>query len=105
MNPAAEFIKKYSSFALACHINPEGDAVGSLLAACHLLKKIGKAAVPYCRDPVPPNSRFLPGAEQIIRDKAKLPDAPAVIVLDCGDLERTGADFQSLRRQPPHPQY
>lgn len=101
MKAAVEFIKKYSSFALACHINPEGDAVGSLLAACHLLKKIGKAAVPYCRDPVPPNSRFLPGADSIVRDKAKLPDAPAVIVLDCGDLERVGADFHAFAANRP----
>ncbi|UKI37721.1 MAG: hypothetical protein L6V93_06360 [Clostridiales bacterium] len=35
-------IKNFDDFIIIPHINPDGDAVGSALALCDVLRKIGK---------------------------------------------------------------
>ncbi|HHD11256.1 MAG TPA: bifunctional oligoribonuclease/PAP phosphatase NrnA, partial [Deltaproteobacteria bacterium] len=58
---AIEEIKKGRRFLVISHVNPEGDAVGSLLGLALALKEAGKDVVPYLEDPVPEVLRFLPG--------------------------------------------
>jgi len=101
MNDAVKFISQYRTFVLAAHINPEGDAIGSALGLARILVDLGKTAAAYTRDPVPKAVSFLPGAETAIRDVAALPPAEAVIVLDCGDLERAGKEFAGQIRGRP----
>ena len=48
------------------HENPDGDAVGSLLAAGQILSAMGKRCVLACADDVPRRYRELPGAERIV---------------------------------------
>jgi len=86
-------VKKYNSFLITAHVNPEGDALGAELAFCALLKKLGKKAVIMNADAVPPAYGFLPGVNKI----RKLGGAGSsrirfdcMAVLDCADLERTG---------------
>lgn len=50
----ARAIAKQKSFLLTCHVTPEGDAIGSLLAMASLLKKIGKKVMIVCQDEFPP---------------------------------------------------
>ena len=40
----SEKIKDFNDFIIIPHINPDGDAVGSALALCDVLRKIGKTA-------------------------------------------------------------
>ncbi len=56
------------SQAILCvsHVNPDGDAVGSLLGMAWLLRSLGKAPTPALQDPVPESLRSLPGAGAII---------------------------------------
>ncbi len=35
-------LKKHDHFLLACHVLPEGDAIGSILALDSLLRRLGK---------------------------------------------------------------
>ena len=37
-----ETIKRNKTFLITAHVNLEGDALGSVLAAYHILKKLGK---------------------------------------------------------------
>ena len=42
-----------------CHRNPDGDALGSLTAACQILRReLQKTVVPVCVDPAPPPFSF-----------------------------------------------
>ena len=42
-----------NSILLCCHISPDGDAIGSLLAAGLTLRSLGKRVTMACGDPVP----------------------------------------------------
>jgi phosphoesterase RecJ-like protein len=74
------------------HINPDGDAIGSLLGLAHALRAIGKQPLPIASSPIPSNTRGLPGIEtvQIYQPGMKLPEADLVWLVDTATLERIG---------------
>ncbi len=74
---------------IVSHINPDGDAVGSLLGLGHMLRTAGLQVTLALADPVPDNLRFLPGVEAIRPRVSQRPDV--VIAVDSGDRERLGA--------------
>ena len=76
---------------LLTHKNPDGDALGSLLALFLVLNRIGKNITPACADPAPENFHFLPGVEKIVQD-FEATEFDLVIVLDCGDPHQTNFD-------------
>lgn len=86
-------------FLIACHENPEGDAIGSELALALALRKAGKTATVLNSDPVPDNLLFLPGADSVRSEEDGSRYEVAVIV-DCGSLERTGRVGSELRKCP-----
>ncbi len=86
-------------FLLACHENPEGDAIGSELALALSLRKMGKTATVLNADPVPGNLAFLPGADTVVASEDGSGYEVAV-VLDCGSPERTGRVGGELRKPP-----
>lgn len=79
-------------FLVAAHANPDGDALGSMLATAHGLRALGKEVVVYNKDGAPARLAFLPGADRIIHQVA---DAPfdATLVHDCGDPRLLGPGF------------
>ena len=83
-------LRKYDRFLIACHENPEGDAIGSELALALALRKMGKTATVLNADPVPRNLRFLKGADTVVfeEDGSKYDVA---VVVDCGSIDRTGS--------------
>ncbi len=58
-------LKNADNFMLCTHINPDGDAVGSLLAAGRLLRRMGKRVVLLSQDGVPKALQWLPDAERV----------------------------------------
>lgn len=72
------------------HINPDGDAIGSMLALGLAIKSIGTDVVVLKNDEIPEKYRFLPG-QKLLRACEQVAEAPElVIVLDCGDEDRLG---------------
>ncbi len=69
-----------------------GDAAGSTLAIVRWLKAIGKEYLAFSPEPIPDNLSFLPGVEEIVSDASQfdLSDFDLLLILDCGDLGRTG---------------
>jgi len=87
---AAEAIGGAPSVALACHVGPDGDALGSLLALHHLCRSQGKDSVASWPEPfeVASHYTFLPGLDSTTKP-ADFPEAPEVMVtFDCGSLDR-----------------
>lgn len=82
-------IVRAEKILLLTHESPDGDAVGSSLALKIALENLGKKVNSYCCDPVPWLFLFLPGANLIQQDFL-LGDYDLIIILDCGDLRRTG---------------
>jgi phosphoesterase RecJ-like protein len=92
-------LREKERFLIACHENPEGDAIGSELALALALRKMGKTATVLNADPVPGNLLFLPGADTIVfaEDGSKYDVA---VVVDCASPERTGRVSLELRKCP-----
>ncbi len=93
LEQAADLLKEKSSFVLTAHVNPDGDAVGSLLAMALMLRTMGKKVVCQIDDNLPGNFRFLSGFETIGRPsgtEGRL-DADLLVILDASDRRRVGA--------------
>jgi len=90
--PADKILKYLTSgekILLVIHKSPDGDTIASSLALYAVLKKMGKDADIVGKDEIPALFSFLPNACKIQNDFLQ-GDYDLVIVLDCGDLKRTG---------------
>ncbi len=92
-----EDIKKSSNIIVATHVNPDGDALGSLLGFALIMESLGKKVFCLLEKPVPKAYRFLPGAEKLSCDlqqcRSFIKDAGESLLavsLDCGDRFRLG---------------
>jgi bifunctional oligoribonuclease and PAP phosphatase NrnA len=90
-------INNSSKIAVTSHVQPDGDNIGSSLALCLALQKLGKKAVYVLDDNIPELYRFLKGAREVEKPSffTEL-DFDLVIALDCGDLERLGKVAQQI---------
>lgn len=96
---AAAFIREGSSFVIATHLNPDGDALGSALALAAGIRQTGRSALVYDRDGVIPGLEFLPGSGEILSSLAGIETAGMdLIVLDCNKPERAGVLGTPFRR-------
>ncbi|MGC2110044.1 MAG: bifunctional oligoribonuclease/PAP phosphatase NrnA [Candidatus Korobacteraceae bacterium] len=82
-------IGRRQKFILTSHARPDGDAVGSALACCQILRSMGKQASVVLSDGVPGVYSPLPFAELVLQDPGQAPDAEAVIILECDSVART----------------
>ncbi|MGH9153991.1 MAG: DHH family phosphoesterase [Acidimicrobiales bacterium] len=92
LDRAAEVIDAADELALACHVMPDGDALGSVLALHELCRANGKPSVASWSEPfeVGPHYRFLPGLA-LATKPADFPAEPEVMMtFDCGSMERLG---------------
>lgn len=96
---AAVALRHASSVAVCAHVRPDGDAVGSVLAATLLLRAAGVAAVPVLADdaPAPSTYSFLPGFA-LYAHVGDLEPPDALLALDSPTLDRLG-DAASLAQQ------
>jgi len=91
-------LQKGRRFLLVGHLRPDGDAIGSLAGLSCCLRKVGKQVEIGLVDPPPERFAFLLSGETVLKpDEIKL-DYDAVLVLDSGDLPRTG--FEEVLKQP-----
>jgi phosphoesterase RecJ-like protein len=92
LDRAVEAIGAADELALACHVSPDGDALGSLLALHELCRANGKPAVASWSEPfeVGPHYRFLPNLSQATKP-ADFPAEPELMMtFDCGSIDRLG---------------
>ena len=89
-------IREGRRFMVISHLNPEGDAIGSLLGLALALRADGKEAVAYLEDELPDMFDFLPGAETIVHDLKGEEAFDATIAVDCGQKERLGKGFNDF---------
>lgn len=89
---AVEHIEGASSIALACHLSPDGDALGSLLALALALEARGIALqAGWDEAPIalPAQYDFLPGAHLLTGADAFRP-ADVAVAVDCASADRLG---------------
>src|SRR5687768_15631385 len=78
-------------FLITSHARPDGDSIGSQLAMAYALEALGKEVRLVNADPAPEHYMEFPGLDriEIARDVVET-DAEALIVMESGDLTRTG---------------
>jgi phosphoesterase RecJ-like protein len=84
-----QHIQQRTRFVLTSHARPDGDAVGSALACCQVLRAMGKQADVVLHDGVPRIYRSLPFADQVVQSKVINGAYEAAIVLECDSIHRT----------------
>jgi bifunctional oligoribonuclease and PAP phosphatase NrnA len=87
-------------FLVVTHVNPDGDAVGSLLGMHLALTEMGKESLPLSRDRMPGLYHFLPGGEDLLTDSTRLEHVPDwIIALDVAAEHRISGDISRFRSQ------
>jgi phosphoesterase RecJ-like protein len=91
---AADVLSRATDVAMACHVNPDPDALGSMLGLSITLRARGTRTVcSFGSDPfhLPPWARELPGTEALVPPK-EFPREPEVMVtFDAASMDRLGS--------------
>jgi bifunctional oligoribonuclease and PAP phosphatase NrnA len=98
---ACELLAGAGEVALACHTDPDGDALGSMLALQRFLRRQGKEVVASYGAPVgdadnrqpmlvPPQYTFLPGLDDLTPARAFPREPELLVAMDTGTPERLG---------------
>ncbi len=82
-------IEQRGRFVLTSHARPDGDAIGSALACCQVLRAMGKQADVVLHDGVPRIYRGLPFADQVLQADRVADGYEAAIILECDSIHRT----------------
>lgn len=84
-------IKGARSVLTVCHVNPDPDAVGFVVALLLAVEALGGRATAVSSDPVPPIYDFIPHAHRVRQDPEPGVEYDLIVVGDCGDVARTGS--------------
>lgn len=88
---AAETLSVAPSVALACHVNPDTDALGSMLGLSNHLRAMGKRTVcSFPNDPFeqPRWAQMLPGTDALVPPSAFPNDPEVMVTCDVASLDR-----------------
>ena len=90
---ASAALEEASTVALACHVNPDADALGSMLGLSNHLRAMGKETIcSFPNEPfeAPRWTRMLPGSEALV-PPAEFPEHPGLMVTcDVASMDRLG---------------
>ena len=75
------------------HVDPDGDAIGSLLGLGWLLSARGTDVTLACQDPVPELCGWMPGSDKVVRRGTGAERYDLIVSLDCSDSRRMGQRF------------
>lgn len=98
LHEIVEALREGEAFLVAAHTNPDGDAVGSMLAMAGLLRGLGKTNI-HCisPDPVPYLYQWLPGAEDILDMTPPPPHFDTLVIVDVSQQLRIGKVAELIR--------
>ncbi|MCK4546276.1 MAG: bifunctional oligoribonuclease/PAP phosphatase NrnA [Candidatus Eisenbacteria sp.] len=85
----ARVLEDHDGFVILSHREPDGDSVGSQLALCSVLRRLGKRAWAVGEDPMPAIYRFLEGSVRLELPSA-VSDPQVFVVVDASNIGRVG---------------
>ncbi len=100
MKKIINHLKNSNHILIASHKNPDGDAIGSLIAMGLALEALNKNITLYNESPIPSAYRFLPSVERIVRQIKKTNTYDTAIILDCADFQRIGKISSVISKIP-----
>jgi phosphoesterase RecJ-like protein len=89
---AAAAVRDATQVALACHVNPDGDALGSMLGLFHVLRAAGYDVVASFPTPfvTAQHYREIPGLDALVPPQEFPGEPDVMLTFDCGSLGRLG---------------
>jgi phosphoesterase RecJ-like protein len=89
LQTAADLLQDAQRIAIISHIEPDADAVGSILGLAGGLRQLGKDVTVALSDAIPPYAEFLAGASDIVYE---WPEEPfdVYVFADAADIHRVG---------------
>jgi bifunctional oligoribonuclease and PAP phosphatase NrnA len=96
----ADAIREHDRFLVVTHENPDGDALGSLLASSLALRQLGKDGVMYLpgTTPLPREYAFMP-LDDLVREPPADAADRVLLAVDCAQEDRIG-DEAAISRAP-----
>lgn len=95
----ANLLKNAKCVVVACHVRPDGDALGSGFGLCRALENAGKRAYMLLEEAPPPRLNILPGMATYYKQlPEKLSDIDLFVTVDCADESRIGDSSVSYAR-------
>jgi phosphoesterase RecJ-like protein len=88
-----ERVSNANTILLVTHVNPDGDALGSLIGLMMALPQLTEATIiPVVQQPIPQYLEWVPGSEQSIALTADKPwpNPDLIITVDCASADRLG---------------
>jgi phosphoesterase RecJ-like protein len=87
----ADALRRHDRFLVVTHENPDGDALGSMLAVTLALRQLGKDAVMYLpgATPLPREYAFKP-LDELVREAPADAGERVLLAVDCAKAERIG---------------
>ena len=101
LGAVADALRSHDRFLLVTHENPDGDALGSLLAMKLALDSLGKDSEMYLYGdaPLPREYAFMP-LEGLLREPPEDAAERVLVALDCANEQRMGPDTTLLEQAP-----
>ncbi len=75
---------------ITCHLGPDGDAMGSMVALASVLRARGKRATLYNPDLVPRRLKWMPLTKSLVHRLAAGSKYELTVIVDCGDEKQLG---------------
>ena len=101
IDAAVEALRSHDRFLVTTHENPDGDALGSLLAVTLALRGLGKDATMYLAGhaPLPGEYAFM-ALDELAREVPADAGERVLLAVDCANESRIGPDPEILHRAP-----
>jgi phosphoesterase RecJ-like protein len=90
---AADVLRDAADVSIACHVNPDADALGSMLALADVLAtRHAEVVCSYPNDPLdlPAWASLLPGLHRLVGPREFPAEPPVMVTCDCASLDRLG---------------
>src|SRR5881409_3563664 len=101
LQAVADAIRSHDRFLVTTHENPDGDALGSLLATKLALDQLGRDAVMYLFGDVPlPTEYAFMDFESLHRELPADANERVLLTVDCANEDRIGHNLDLVRRTP-----
>ena len=94
-------LKRYDSWVILCHENPDGDTLGSAFALYSLGRRDGKSVLIFSRDRLPEVFSFFPFSEELRAGSELTPREAAgalLVAVDISTERRAPADMRNCWR-------
>lgn len=99
MQAVVAALRAHERFVVVTHENPDGDALGSLLAMTVVLRGLGKDVVMYLagKAPLPAEYTFMQ-LDGIVRELPADAGERVLVAVDCAKADRIGPDPEPIER-------